>query len=284
MIDPSFLDEIGRLSLVVNRNVYSKYSGEHRSPASGGGTLFKEHRIYTPSDNFKAIDWKVYARTDDLYVKLFEEERNLNVHILIDSSKSMSMDDKFDFAGKIGLGFGYLAAKNNEKVNFSVFSDTLEMLKGAKGNKQVTSMLSALNQIKKKGNSKIYDSIQRYKNIIHSKSYIVIISDFMMNIEEISEALHLLGKTHIIKLIQVLSKEEKEMKLEGDFKLIDSESEKKLRTYISKRAQKKYLENLKEHESKLNLLANEFPNTKFYQFSSDQKIYDVMFKITSGRF
>jgi len=284
MIDPSFLDEIGRLTLAVNRNVYSKYTGEHRSSKSGTGTLFREHRIYTPGDNFRAIDWRVYARTDDLYIKLFEEERNLNVHIIIDNSKSMGFGDKFDYAGKVALSIGHIAIKNNEKVSFSIFSENLKTLKSEKGSKQVIAMLDVLNKTKRGAGSKLYNSIQSYRKMIHTKSYIVIISDFMMDVDEISSALHLLGKTHVIKLVQILDTVEKKMTLEGDFNLIDSETNQKLRTYVSKRLRLKYLENLKGHVDKLNFIANEFPNAKFHQFSTDQPLYDVIYSVTSGKF
>ncbi|MBW3020836.1 DUF58 domain-containing protein [Candidatus Woesearchaeota archaeon] len=284
MIDPKFLDELHRLNLVVNRNVYSKYSGEHRSYSSGSGTLFKEHRIYSPGDNYKAIDWRVYARTDDLYVKQFEEERNLNVHILTDVSKSMDTDGKFDFAGKIALSFGYLGMKNNERVQFSTFSNDLEILKGAKGHKQITSILNTFNKIKPTGSSKLYNSIQKYKKLIHSKSYVVIVSDFFFELKELENALHLLGKDHIIKLVQILTPSEKNMDLEGDFKLIDAESEFELRTYVSKRAQQEYLSKLNKHVADIKRLANQFPGAKFYQFTTDQQIFDVLFTITNQKF
>ncbi|MBW2997931.1 DUF58 domain-containing protein [Candidatus Woesearchaeota archaeon] len=284
MIDPSFLDELHRLTLVVNRNVYSKYSGEHKSLSSGSGTLFKEHRIYTPGDNFKAIDWRVYARTDDLYVKQFEEERNLNVHILTDVSKSMDLDKKFDFAGKVALSFGFLAMKNNERVQFSTFANDLEILKGSKGHKQITSMLDAFNKIKPKGKSQLYQSVHRYKKLIHSKSYVVIISDFLFDLKILENTLHLLGRDHTIKLVQILDPVEKNMDLEGDFKLIDSESDFELRTYISKRAQQQYVEKLDKHVQEIQNIANKFPGTKFYQFTTDRKMFDVLFSITNDRF
>ena len=95
MIDSSFLNSLKKLDLIINKRVTSKYRGERKSISKGGGTIFKDHRIYAPGDNYKAIDWKVYARTDDLFVKLMEEERNLDVHILIDTSASMHYKNKF---------------------------------------------------------------------------------------------------------------------------------------------------------------------------------------------
>ncbi len=280
MIDSSFLNELQRFNLIVNKRVTSKYVGEKKSAYSGSGTIFKDHRIYTMGDNFKAIDWRVYARTDDMYIKLFEEERNLNVHILIDSSASMKYNNKFDYAGKLGLGFAFLALKNNEKINFSTFADELENFRGARGKGQIITMLKHLNSIKPKGKSNLFDTFKLYKKNIRSKSFVVIISDFLIEPEKIINSLQLLGRGHTVKIIQVLDKEEKEMPLEGDFDLIDSETDFKLRTYISKRGQKDYIEKLNQHNSKIENVCNEF-GFKFYQFTTDKPIFDTFFKLVN---
>jgi len=112
MISTEFLDQLTKFHLIVSKRVTSQYAGPRKSIAMGKGIIFKDHRIYAPGDDFRAIDWKVYARTDDLYVKNYEEERNLAVHIIVDSSGSMDYGkprSKFDYASMLGVGFAYLA-------------------------------------------------------------------------------------------------------------------------------------------------------------------------------
>ena len=107
MIKTDFLHELDRFSLVVHKRVTSNYAGPRRSIAFGRGVVFKDHRIYAPGDDYRAIDWKVFARTDDLYIKTYEEERNLVVHIIVDFSSSMNFGKpvtKFDYASMIGVG------------------------------------------------------------------------------------------------------------------------------------------------------------------------------------
>ncbi|MCH8331717.1 MAG: DUF58 domain-containing protein, partial [Bacteroidetes bacterium] len=82
MIDTKFLDQLARFNLVIHKRVTSKYTGPRRAMATGRGVVFSGHRIYSPGDDFRSIDWKVYARTDDLHIKMYEEERNLTVHII----------------------------------------------------------------------------------------------------------------------------------------------------------------------------------------------------------
>jgi len=278
-IDVSFLDELKKLSLIVNKRVTSKYSGEHKSHYTGSGTLFKDHRPYALGDNYKAIDWKVFARTDDLYIKQYEEERNLNVHILIDSSASMGFKKKFEMASKLALGFGFLAMKNNERVQFATFSKDLQIIKASKGSKQILSILDHVNKINPSKESNFYDSIVRYKKLIHNKSFIVIISDFMFDTKEILDSLFLRGRSHTIKLIQVLDDEEKNMPLEGDFKLIDMESNFELKTYISRRSQQDYLKKMKEHVKLINDACNNFSKVKFYQHTTSENIFDIFLNL-----
>ena len=118
MITTDFLDQLNRFQLVINKRVTSSYMGPRRSIATGRGLTFKEHRQYAPGDDIRLIDWRVFARTDDLYIKTYEEERNLTVHSIIDSSASMGFGkpvSKFDFASMLGLGFAYLSMRENEK-------------------------------------------------------------------------------------------------------------------------------------------------------------------------
>lgn len=281
MIEASFLQELNRFNLIVNKRVTSKYTGERKSIGSGSGTIFKEHRIYAPGDDFRAIDWRVYARTDDLYVKMFEEERNLNVHILIDTSGSMAFNEKFDYAAKLGLGFAFLALKNNEKIHFSTFAKDIATFKGSKGQRQILAMLDHLNKIKPEGVSEIFNSVRAYKKGIHSRSFIVIISDFLTDVDKIIASLRLLGKGHTVRVVQVLDIEEKDMPLEGDFTLLDSESPAKLRTYISKRTQQTYVKRLNQHVNEIKTACTEL-GFKFFQFTTEKPVFDTFFELVNS--
>jgi uncharacterized protein (DUF58 family) len=280
MIDASFLDNLKKFSLIVNKRVTSVYSGQRRSAAAGRGTTFKDHRIYAYGDDFRSIDWKVYARTDDLYIKNYEEERNLNVHILLDYSGSMDFGkplSKFDYAAMIGVGFAYLSIKDNEKFQFATFSDRLDVFQPRKGMSQLASMISHMNNLKIDGKTDIFNSIASYRRMIGSRSLIVIVSDFLFPIEDIKNALFMLGKNDI-KLIQVLDPQEKDIGLEGDFKLKDAESKDEIRTYISPRLIQNYNGMMQDHVAKITEVCNHL-GVKFYQITSDTPIFDAFYEI-----
>ena len=278
MIDTSFLKELEKFSLIVNKRVTSKYSGERKSAYSGAGTIFRDRRMYTLGDNYKNIDWNVYARTDDLYVKVYEEERNLEVHVLIDSSASMHYKDKFEYASKIGLGAAYLGVKNNERVHFATFATKVELFRGRKGRSQIAAMMDHLNNAEPADQTDLYGSLRKYKPKVNSKSYIVIISDFLHNPEELENALSLFFKGHTIRLVQVLHEDEDIMPLEGDYKLIDAESKQVLKSFVSKRTQSIYLENLESHKSELQRIADQH-GAHFLSVNTETPLFDSFFEL-----
>ena len=280
MINTQFLDQLTRFNLIINKRVTSNISGPRKSMAAGRGLTFKDYRIYAPGDDIRLIDWKVYARTDNLYLKVHEEERNLTVHIIIDRSASMDFGkpvSKFDYASMIGVGFAYLAIRDNEKFQFSTFADSLEIFQPKRGMSHLAAMVQHLNSIKPKGYSKLLDTVRQYKKVIGSKSMLVLVSDFLVNIDEIREAFYVLGN-HEIKIIQVLDRVEKELKMEGDMKLIDSETKGLLRTFISPRLRMQYQQQLDEHCAKIEELCNKL-NIDYKLAVTDTSIFDTFYKI-----
>ena len=249
MIDIGFLKELDRFNIILKRRVLSKYHGERESHAEGQGLIFADYKDYVPGDDFRSIDWTVYARTNKFYIKQFEEERNMTVHIILDASGSMDYGkkiSKFQYGSMIGLGFAYMALKNNEKFNFSTFSEGLNSLRAKKGMNQLMEILGTLESLKIKGKTELAKALDEYKKNVRSKSFIVIISDFLYDIEEIKAVLSRYTKHEVIA-IQVLDPDERRLSLYGDVILEDSELHNKLRTFISNRLLKSYRDKIEYH-------------------------------------
>jgi|TARA_Y100000310_G_scaffold220550_2_gene222083 uncharacterized protein (DUF58 family) len=280
MINTDFLNQLDRFHLVVKKRVTSNYIGPRRSISAGRGLTFKEHRQYAPGDDIRLIDWKVYARTDDLHIKTFEEERNLTAHMVIDSSASMGFGkpmSKFDYASMLGVGFGYLAMKENEKFQYSTFNETLEVFQPRRGMSQLAGMVYHLNNAKTQGHSKFMDSMVQYKKVMGSRSMLVIVSDFLVDVNEIIEGLYTLGD-HEIKIIQILDPIEKELNYQGDFKLVDSETKSMLRTFISPRLRVQHQQMLDSHCAKVEETCNKL-GMHFYQITTDTPIFDAFYSV-----
>lgn len=278
MIDISFLKELDRFDIVLKKRVLSRYQGERQSHAEGQGLVFSDYKDYVPGDDFRTIDWKVYARTNKFYVKQFEEERNMLVHIIIDASASMDYGrriTKFDYASMIGLGYAYMALKNNEKFNFSTFAESLNYLRARKGLNQLLSILHILEGLKIKGKTELRKAFDEYKKYIRSKSFIVIISDFLYDIEEIKSVLTRFIKHEVI-VVQVLDPEERRLALYGDVLLEDSEIHTKLRTFISNRLMRDYKNKIEHHIHAIKDVCEHLGHD-FISITTDRPIFDTFY-------
>lgn len=280
MLDTNFLRHLKRMSLLIEKKVTSNYTGEHESLQTGQGIVFSDHRMYTPGDDYKYIDWKLFARTDKLHVKKFEEERALVVHIIVDYSASMNYGEKtkkYEYAAMLALGFAYMALRHNERFVLSTFSDHLEVFKPKRGARQLVAILDHLRQKKPGGVSNFEGSLVEYQKYLKNRSLIVVVSDFLYDVDEVKRAL--LGfKQHEVLLIQVLDPIEKNLNLKGEFKLKDVETRGLLRTFIGPILQRSYSERLKDHQARLNNIAAQVKG-KFYSVTTDVDIFDTFYAV-----
>ncbi len=281
MIETDFLRHLDRLSLIINKRVTSNYVGERPSIQIGQGLIFKDHGMYSPGEDFRRIDWKVFARTDKLHIKRYEEEKSLVVHVLIDSSASMDFGSealkKFDYASMVGIGFAYMAMKRNEKFVLSTFSDKFELFTPKRGRRQLIATLDYLKNKKAEGMSKFEEALSGYSKCIKHKSMIVIVSDFLYDPEDVRRVLYRF-KNHEIKLVQVLDPMEVQLNLRGEFKLKDLETRGFLRTFIGPFLKKHYMEKLADHVNRLRWVATSVGAT-FNALSTDTPIYDAFYQI-----
>ncbi len=283
MMDTEFLKNLGKFNLIVKKRITSNYKGGRRSLAHGRGISLMDFRQYVPGDDIRTVDWKIFGRTDDLYIKRFEEERSLAVHIVVDQSASMNFGGKktkFDYSSMIGVGFAYLTMKENERFEFSTFAEDLNTIRARKGPHQLAYIVEYLNKAKVKGDSKFEQIMSKYKRMITSRSLIIVISDFLFDLQEIEKGLACIGRRgkHDIKVIQVLDKVESELDIEGDVQLHDAESGNTLRTHISPRLRKRYQYELNRHSDKIHDMCRRL-GLHYYFVTTDIPIFDAFFEI-----
>ncbi len=279
MIELEFLEELEQFQLALKKNASQVNQGEQKSQRSGQGMIFKDHKEYIPGDDIRKIDWKAYARTKDFYVKRFEEERRLNIHILLDRSSSMDYGDpnKYEFAAKLGLGIAKMSLNTNDRYNFSVFSETLTNLSSGRRGSDVTELVNVLNSLKKTPESRIEDSITEYSKRIENESAVIILSDFLSDSEDIAAGLTSLKHTKPV-VVSVLDESEINPDLSGDKILKDPESSSKLRTFLSRRTKKKYRRRLDDHLDDLEEVSRK-NGAEFVQASTSDDVFEVLLKI-----
>ena len=275
--------ELEKFNLILQNKVSSNYSGQRISTHGGTGLIFKDFTTYSRGDDFRKIDWKLYARTEKYYLRRYEEERNLTLHIVLDASSSMSfgtLSSKFEYASKLALGYAFIAFKNNEKFVLSTFSDDLTLFKPSKGTNQLINILDHLNGLKIKGQSNFLNSLLLYKKRIFSKSLIVILSDFLFNIDDIDQVLALYKNNEIV-LVQILDKTEARLDIDGEYLLTDEESNTSVKTYVSNRLKKRYKNNLQHFQKDLSDICDKY-GIKFLKVSNEKDIFDVFYELFHG--
>ncbi|RME77404.1 DUF58 domain-containing protein [Candidatus Woesearchaeota archaeon] len=281
LIDTEWLKQLDRFSILLKKKVNSIFVGQRSAHnAKGQGTTFTDYRQYFPGDDLRNIDWKIYARTEEYFVKQFEEERNLTIHCIIDASASMNFGKprkKFHYGGMIATGLAYMALKNNERFEVSTFADDLNIFRPAKGINHLIQIVDHLSTKKLEGKSNFLESMMQYKSAINTRSLIVIISDFLFDPSELNEALFLFHKSEVL-VVQVLDGSERKISFSGDLILEDSETKSKLRTFISNRLLRSYEEKLQLHIDALKKVCDDHA-AKFISVSNNAPIFETFYEI-----
>lgn len=273
------MKSLDRLQMILKKKIYADTQGAHESSHHGEGLVFQDFKAYVPGDDFRHIDWKIYARTGKFYIRRFEEERNMSVHILIDSSASMDFGTgkhtKWDYAAMMGLGFCYMALKNNEQFNVNTFTDKVSFVKPGKGHNQLSYLYEFLTKHKIKGKSDFLNSMNEYKKRIRSRSLIVLVSDFLYDLNEVREVLSRYRKSEVF-VVQVLDIEERDLSIRGDVILEDAETNSKMRTFVSNRMKNQYQEKLETHIFKLKDICQE-NDASFISVSTNTPIFEAFY-------
>ncbi|MEN6371219.1 MAG: DUF58 domain-containing protein [Armatimonadota bacterium] len=226
LLSPEFLHKLEQLSLVAKRVFPGRMRGERRSSKRGASVEFADYRNYTIGDDFRRVDWNVYARLEKLFMKLFIEEEDLHVYVLIDASRSMAFGSpsKLLYAKRIAAALGYIALSGLDKISYAALSgDTASILPPKRGKGNIFPVFDWLNGITGDGRTKLADSIRDFTLRTRTPGIAVLISDcFDQDYEK--GILALLSRRFEVSLIHVLDDEELRPTIVGDIKLIDSET------------------------------------------------------------
>src|SRR3954470_21069271 len=158
-LTPDLLRRLEQFQLLAQRRAKSSAKGERRSKARGQSVEFADHRNYTAGDDFRYLDWNLFGRLDRLFLKLYEEERELPVTIFLDASESMTFGTprKFDFARQVAAAVGYVALCGFDRVSVVAFPDSPEeaaargALRAVRGRKSSLQFFQNLSHVDAKG-------------------------------------------------------------------------------------------------------------------------------------
>ena len=179
-LDPKVLARIDRLDLLARTVVDGFVAGLHQSPHLGVSVDFAEHRAYMPGDDIRRIDWRVYGRTDRLYVKEFEAETNANISILIDISASMDYASqgisKLDYARYLAASLAYFSFHQRDRVGLVTFDQDVVTQVPPTG-RRLDTILHSIDRITPGGRGQLDLPLRRIAESIRRRSILVLISD-----------------------------------------------------------------------------------------------------------
>ena len=243
LLTPELLRRLEQFQLLATRRAKSTSRGERRSRARGQSVEFADHRSYVPGDDFRYLDWNLYGRLDRLFLKLYEEERELPVRIFLDASESMTFGEprKFDFARQIAAAVGYVALSGFDRVSVIPFPDLANgaatdpavrnrelaargALRSVRGKKSTIPFFQNLTTLSAGGSANLNEALRRGALEARQAGVAVVLSDFLDPAGYEMGLTALVGRGFQVDLVQILAPEEINPLTFGDLRLVDSET------------------------------------------------------------
>ncbi len=228
LLSPQFQSRLAALEVALRRALPSGSRGDRRSPTRKGISLeFADYRDYAPGDDVRHLDWASYARLDQLIVKLYHDEEDLQVHILVDDSHSMAYGDgrKQRFAREVAAGLAWVGLAGANRVSVVLLRDEAHVLPLGRGRGAMVPILEKLEEAASPASVPLHEVCADFMGRAKPRGSLILISD-LLDRGGIGASLRELQRlTTEVSVVHLLAREELDPELEGDLRLIDSETE-----------------------------------------------------------
>src|SRR4051794_14489766 len=254
LLDPQMLARLEQLELVSRKIFLGRMKGERRSKRKGQSVEFADYRNYVIGDDLRFLDWNLYARLDRLFLRLFMEEEDLHVYLLVDNSLSMDFGTptKLHYARQVAAALGFVGLVNLDRVVVRAFNDRLvQSLPAVRGRRSLWRLLDFLDKLQPAGPSDMARALRAFSLECSGKGIVVVLSDFMDK-GGYEEALrYLVARQMDVYVIQILSQEEIDPDITGDLKLVDVEDADAAEITVNAPLLRRYRENLAAYRAAL---------------------------------
>src|SRR5258706_7248171 len=248
LLTPELLRRLEQFQLLAARRAKSSAKGERRSRARGQSVEFADYRNYVHGDDFRYLDWNLYGRLERLFLKLYEEERELPVRIFLDASESMTFGEprKFDFARQVAAAIGYVALSGFDRVSVIPFPTSPAIsplnessqqpatsnqelaargaLRSVRGKKSTMEFFQNLSALTAGGAATLNETLRRGALEARQAGLAVVLSDFLDPAGYEPGLSALVGRGFQVDIVQILAPEELSPTTFGDLRLVDSET------------------------------------------------------------
>ena len=229
-LDPAVLARLGSLELKARTVVEGFLNGLHRSPFKGFSVEFAEYRQYIHGDDLSTIDWKVYARSDRHYIKKFEEETNLQCHVLLDISGSMRYGShgitKYEYGQCLAASLGYLMNRQRDAVGLAAFDDQIRtMLPASARPGHLRALLVTLERLQPGNETNVSTPLHQLADALTKRGMVVLISDLLDDPERVIRGLrHFRFRGTDVIVFQILDPDEIDFPFERATRFEDLET------------------------------------------------------------
>lgn len=286
-VDPKALMAIRSLELRARVVVQGFWNGLHRSPYHGFSVEFTEYRQYTPGDDTRYLDWKLYARSDRYYLKRFEDETNLRCHLLVDQSRSMTYGSlsysKFDYARTLAATLAWFLNGQGDAIGLFTFDERVRAYLPARHRHgHLRQLMLALERKPEGRETNLGEPLRRVAELARKRGLIVLISDLLAPVNELERDLGKLAAAgHEIVIFQILDPKELTFDFTAATLFQDVESEKDV--YLDPEiVRSEYLRQLQNHSDRIQLFCRKL-GISFYHLRTDQPLEIALFDFLRGR-
>lgn len=241
--DTDFLRKLERLHLVAKRLSWAGAKGEHAASRKGFSLEFSDYRRYQRGDDLRYVDWNIYRRLDRLLVKMFTSEEEMNIYLLVDTSRSMGEGApvKLDYAKKVAAAIGYIGLKNLDRVGGASFSMRLHTaLTLGRGRKQILDMFRFLGRLSCGGETDLRAAVHAFSQLFPHPGFVVVISDLFDPAGWRAALEELTGKGYQLLVIHMVDEQEIRPAPCGDVALIDVEGGRERKLFLDAELIRRY--------------------------------------------
>lgn len=283
--DPHALMRIKNLQLRARAVVEGFYNGLHRSPFHGFSVEFSEYRPYTPGDDPRGLDWKLYARSDRYFIKRFEDETNRHIYVVLDRSRSMGFGtlayDKSEYAVTLAATLAYFFSLQRDSIGLLTFDESVgEFVPAKQRPGHFRQLMVALSRPLAGSNTNLDVPLQQIAQLIAKRGLVILISDLLAPLQTLRKNLGLLRvRGHEVMILRTLDPGELRLSMSAPTTVRDMETGREL--YLDPvAASEQYEKNFAAHRGEIRSICDSL-GVDLYELSTDQPLADSLLHVVS---
>jgi uncharacterized protein (DUF58 family) len=278
--DDQFLKKLEYLHVVSKRAFAGHNRADRLTQTRGRGLEFADHRPYAPGDDFRHIDWKAYKRLNRLLLRLFDEERDLPIYLMLDASRSMAEPGKFDMARRVAAAICYIGLVHLDRLTLLPFGRGLGQESSVgRGKGRIFRVFEQLEQMEAAGQTDLRESFKEFASRPRQLGLTVIISDFLDpgvgGFEAGLKILRTLG--HDVFVIHITSRRDRDPGMLGDVRFVDAETGERREIEVTPRLASAYVRAWEAHAAELEHFCGRY-DIGYVRADAEQPFEDVILK------